>query len=71
MRNWEYELKTFICLYVYWQLARATYEFNVDRGSIYDFAFLRGRFAVEGRIAFLRKQLASRNGNDTFILTGE
>jgi len=71
MRNWEYELKTFICLYVYWQLARATYEFNVDRGSIYDFAFLRGPLRCRRTYRVLAQAACVTNGNDTFILTGE
>lgn len=71
MRNWEYELKTFICLYVYWQLAASLNGPFVQKESIADYLFVRGRSAVETRIAYLRKVIASRNGNDTFILSGE
>jgi len=71
MRNWEYELKTFICLYVYWQLAESLNAPFVQKETIADYMFVRGRVAVEARIAFMRRAMASRNGNDTFILSGE
>ena len=71
MRNWEYELRTFITLYVYWQLAEAVHSPFVEKEIISEYLFIRGRSAVETRIAYLRRVLASRNGNDTFILTGE
>lgn len=70
MRNWEYELKTFICLYVYWQLAESRNGPFVTKDAIADFLLIRGRFGVEKRIAHLRKVIASSNGNDTFILDG-
>lgn len=69
-RNWEYELKTFICLYVYWQLAEAVNGPAVTKEAIADFLLIRGRVGVETRIAHLRKMIASKNGNDTFVLDG-
>jgi len=71
MRNWEYELKTFISLYVYWQLAASLNGIFVEKGIIADYLFCRGRLAVDRRIEHLRKVIASRNGNDTFKLFAE